>query len=44
MITLPEWYNASVVVDQNLEAGRVGKVAIHCGEEEVTYGELAGRM
>jgi benzoate-CoA ligase family protein len=44
MITVPEWYNASVVVDQNLEAGRAGKVAIYCGEEEVTYGELARRI
>jgi benzoate-CoA ligase family protein len=44
MITVPEWYNASVVVDQNLEAGRAGKIAIYCGEEEVTYGELAGRI
>ncbi|CAN5720379.1 benzoate-CoA ligase family protein [soil metagenome] len=44
MITVPEWYNASVVVDQNLEAGRAGKVAIYYGEDEVTYGELAGRI
>ena len=44
MITVPEWYNASVIVDQNLEAGRAGKVAVYCGEEEVTYGELAGRI
>ena len=44
MITVPEWYNASVIVDRNLEAGRAGKVAIYCGEEEVTYGELAGRI
>jgi benzoate-CoA ligase len=44
MITVPEWYNASVIVDQNLEAGRAGKVAIYCGEEEVTYGELASHI
>src|SRR5215210_7733233 len=44
MITVPEWYNASVIVDQNLEAGRAGKVAIYCGEDEVTYGELTGRI
>jgi benzoate-CoA ligase family protein len=44
MITVPEWYNASVIVDQNLEAGRAGKVAVYCGEEEVSYGELAGRI
>ena len=41
---LPEWYNASRLVDRNLEAGRAGKVAIYCGEEQVTYGELAGRI
>jgi benzoate-CoA ligase family protein len=44
MITVPEWYNASVIVDQNLEAGRAEKVAIHCGDEQVTYGELARRI
>ena len=44
MITVPEWYNASVIVDQNLEAGRAEKVAIYCGEEEVTYGQLANRI
>src|SRR5919112_6299849 len=44
MITVPEWYNASIIVDQNLETGRADKVAIYCGEEEVTYGELARRI
>jgi len=44
MIELPEWYNASLLVDGNLEAGRVDKVAIYCGGEEVTYGELARRI
>jgi benzoate-CoA ligase len=44
MITVPEWYNASVIVDQNLEVGRAEKVAIHCGDEEITYGELARRI
>ena len=44
MITVPEWYNASVLVDRNLEAGRADKVAIYCGDEEVTYGELARRI
>jgi benzoate-CoA ligase family protein len=44
MITVPEWYNASVIVDQNLEAGRAEKVAIYCGDEQVTYGELARRI
>ena len=44
MIDTPEWYNASVLVDRNLEAGRAEKVAIYCGDEEVTYGELARRI
>ena len=44
MITVPEWYNASVLVDRNLEAGSAEKVAIFCGDEEVTYGELARRI
>ncbi|HSK99724.1 MAG TPA: benzoate-CoA ligase family protein [Rubrobacteraceae bacterium] len=44
MIELPEWYNASVLVDRNLEAGRADKVAIFCGEEKISYGELARRI
>lgn len=44
MIELPERYNASVLVDGNLEAGREDKVAIFCGEERITYGELARRI
>src|SRR5215210_7148440 len=44
MITVPEWYNASMIVDRNLEAGREDKVVIYSGEEEVTYGELARRI
>ena len=44
MIEIPEWYNASVLVDRNLEAGRVDKAAIYCGDDEVTYGELARRI
>jgi benzoate-CoA ligase family protein len=44
MIQTPEWYNASVLVDRNLEAGRADKVAIFYGDEEITYGELARRI
>ena len=44
MIETPEWYNASVLVDRNLEAGREDKTAIYCGEEQITYGELARRI
>ena len=44
MITLPEWHNASVIVDRNLEAGREDKVAVYCEGKEVSYGELARRI
>ena len=44
MITVSEWHNASLIVDRNLEAGRAEKVAIYCGDEQVTYGELARRI
>ena len=44
MITLSEWHNASLIVDRNLEAGREDKVAIYCGDEQVSYGELARRI
>src|SRR5215211_5914538 len=44
MIQIPEWYNASVLVDRNLGADRGEKVAIFYGDEEVTYGELARRI
>jgi benzoate-CoA ligase family protein len=43
MIEIPQWYNASVIVDGNLEAGRGDKVAIYCGDQ-VTYAELARRI
>ena len=41
---LPERYNASLLIDGNLRAGRAEKVAIYCEGEQVTYGELAGRI
>src|SRR3954462_4035105 len=44
MLRTPEWYNASVLVDRNLEAGHADKVAIFYGDEEITYGELARRI
>jgi benzoate-CoA ligase family protein len=40
---VPERYNACEVLDRNLDAGRGGKVAIHWGEETVTYAALAAR-
>jgi benzoate-CoA ligase family protein len=40
---VPERYNVCELLDRNLDAGRGGKVAIHWGEETITYGELAAR-
>ena len=42
-VTIPERYNASLLLDRNLEAGRESKAAILCGDETVTYSELFGR-
>jgi benzoate-CoA ligase family protein len=42
--TIPERYNASLLVDRNLEAGRADKTAIHCGDETVTYADLLARV
>ena len=42
-VTIPERYNASLLLDRNLEAGRRDTVAILCGDERVTYGELFAR-
>ncbi len=44
MVSVPERYNASLLIDRNLEAGRGDKVAIFFGEERVTYRELARRV
>ncbi len=40
---LPERYNVCELLDRNLEAGRGDKVAIRCGDDSVTYAELAAR-
>ena len=42
-VTIPDRYNASLLLDHNLEAGREGKPAILCGDEIVTYSELFAR-
>jgi benzoate-CoA ligase len=42
-LAVPERYNCCEILDRNLEAGRGDKVAIHWGEETVTYAELAAR-
>jgi benzoate-CoA ligase family protein len=42
-VTIPERYNASLLLDHNLEAGRGDKTAILCRDEAVTYAELFAR-
>jgi benzoate-CoA ligase len=42
-LEVPERYNVSTLLDRNLEAGRGERVAIRCGDEEVTYGGLLER-
>ncbi len=44
MMTVPERYNVSSLLDRNLEAGRADNVAISCGDERVTYRELVRRV
>ena len=44
-VTLPETFNAATYfVDRNVEAGRGGKVAIECGDQRVSYGEVADHV
>ena len=44
-MTLPETFNAATYfVDRNIVEGRGGKVAIECGDERVTYQDLAERV
>jgi benzoate-CoA ligase family protein len=44
MLTIPERYNVSLMLDSNLAAGRSSKVAIYCAEERLTYGDLFDRV
>ena len=44
MPDLPELYNVSTLLDDNLQAGRGRKVAIYCGDESVTYDNLHARV
>ena len=44
MTALPEIFNAaSHFVDRNVAEGRGAKVALECGDERVTYGQIAER-
>src|SRR5437588_704665 len=40
MFECPERYNASELLDRNLEAGRQARTAIYYRDEQVTYGQL----
>jgi len=44
MVEVPRQYNASVVLDENLNAGRADRVAIYYGDERITYGQLLRRV
>ncbi len=44
-LALPDQFNvATWFVDRNVAAGRAEKVAIECGDERVTYGQLLERV
>ena len=43
-VEVPEKYNVSSMLDANMAAGRAAKVAIICGDERITYGELLARV
>ena len=44
LFDLPERYNVATLPDTNLDVGRAAKVAIICGEERLTYGDLFARV
>src|ERR671913_1102733 len=44
MIEIPEWYNASVLVDRNLEAGRADKAPISSADSTTPHGNPARRI
>jgi len=45
VISLPDRFNAAVhFVDRHIDEGRGSRVAIECGDEQVTYAQLAERV
>src|ERR687889_700751 len=40
VVAAPERFNASVLLDRNIEQGRAGKPAVHAVDRSLTYGEL----
>ena len=43
VVAAPERFNASLLLDRNIEQGRAGKVAVHAVDRSLTYGELLAR-
>src|SRR3954452_19043054 len=39
-VVAPERFNASLLLDRNIEQGRAGKAAVHAVDRSLTYGEL----
>src|ERR687889_133785 len=39
-VAAPERFNASLLLDRNVEQGRAGKPAVHAVDRSLTYGEL----
>jgi benzoate-CoA ligase family protein len=44
MTVVPDRYNVSTILDNNLAAGRTTKTAIVCGDERIGYGELVAHV
>src|SRR5689334_21009774 len=40
MYNVPDRYNASILLDKNIDAGRYNKVAFYWNDIKITYGEL----
>ena len=40
VVAAPERFNASLLLDRNIDRGRAGKAAVHAVDRSLTYGEL----
>ena len=40
VVAAPERFNASLLLDRNIDQGRAGKAAVHAVDRSLTYGEL----
>ena len=43
VVAAPERFNASLLLDRNIERGRAGKAAVHAVDRSLTYRELLGQ-